>query len=102
MLLHHIQQWAILFKLGRESVEDDRHSGLQVTAITEENIAIVEAEVLSDRRMKSKEIDARLGLSKITVLSQVGYSYLFPDMEPDTGAGALYKNGLKYLITMQF
>lgn len=63
-----VKEWAKLFKLGRESLEDDPRPGRPLEAVTSETIQLVESELLSDRRLKTKEIAARLGLSKTSVL----------------------------------
>ena len=63
-----VKKWAALFRMGRESLEDDERSGRPVIAMTDQNIALVEQEVNGDRRLKAKEIAARVGISKTTVL----------------------------------
>ncbi|XP_063533696.1 histone-lysine N-methyltransferase SETMAR-like [Cydia strobilella] len=50
-----------------DSVEDLGHDGRPVEVLTPENINSVQEKVLSDRRLKIREIAARLGLSKSTV-----------------------------------
>jgi histone-lysine N-methyltransferase SETMAR len=62
-----VKEWAKHFRLGRESTEDDPHQGRPAEALTPETTALVQ-EVLQDRRLKTKEISARCGLSKTTVL----------------------------------
>jgi AraC-like DNA-binding protein len=57
-----VKEWAKQFRLGTESTEDDSRQGRPAEAI-----ALVQ-EVLQDRRLKTKEISARCGLSKTTVL----------------------------------
>jgi AraC-like DNA-binding protein len=63
-----VKEWAKQFRLGRESIEDDPPQGRPAEAFTCETIALVEEEVLQDRRLKTKEISAKCGLSKKTVL----------------------------------
>jgi transposase len=63
-----VKEWATLFKLEQETLEDDPRSGRPEEAITPDTIALVEAQVLSDRRLKTKEIAARLDLSKTTII----------------------------------
>lgn len=64
-----VKRWAALFRMGRESLDDDERSGRPVTATTDENVDLVEAEVNGDRRLKAKEIAARVGICKTTVLN---------------------------------
>jgi transposase len=63
-----VKEWAKQFCLGRESIEDDPRQGRPVEALTHETIALVQEEVIQDRRLKTKEMSARCGLSKNTVL----------------------------------
>jgi hypothetical protein len=62
-----VKEWAKQFHLGRESIEDDPCQGRPAEALTPETIALVQEEVLQDRRLKTKEISAMCGLSKTTV-----------------------------------
>ncbi|XP_063387674.1 histone-lysine N-methyltransferase SETMAR-like [Cydia fagiglandana] len=62
-----VKNWVNEFRFGRETVEDLGHDGRPVEVLTPENINSVQEEVLSDRRLKIREIAARLGLSKSTV-----------------------------------
>jgi histone-lysine N-methyltransferase SETMAR len=63
-----VKEWAKQFRLGRESIEDDPRQGRPAEAVTDESIKIVKKEVLQDRRLKTKELAARCGLSKTSVL----------------------------------
>lgn len=63
-----IKDWSKLFRWGRESLEDDPREGGPVTVTTGENVKLVEEVVLSDRRLKTKEIAAQTGISKTSVL----------------------------------
>lgn len=63
-----IKNWSKLFRWGRESLEDDPREGGRVTVTTPENIQFVEDIVLSDSRLKTKEIAAQSGISKTSVL----------------------------------
>jgi histone-lysine N-methyltransferase SETMAR len=63
-----IKHWSKLFRWGRESLEDDPRAGGPTTVTTTENIEFVEQIVLSDRRLKAKEIAAQTGISKTSVL----------------------------------
>lgn len=62
-----VKNWVKDFRFGRETVEDMGHDGRPVEVLTPETIALIEEEVLSDRRLKVREIAARLRLSKTSV-----------------------------------
>ena len=66
--LSTVKEWSKLVKLGRKSVVDEPRTGRPSEVTTPETIELVSSEVLSDRRLKVKEIAARLHLSKTTVL----------------------------------
>ena len=51
-----VKEWAKQFRLGRESIKDEPHEGRPLEVVTEENIRCIEEELLSDRRLKLKEI----------------------------------------------
>src|SRR5258705_13842770 len=61
--LSTVKKWAKQFRLGQESVEDAPREGRPVAVLTAENVSLVEQEMLQDRRLKVKELSARLGLS---------------------------------------
>ena len=61
-----VKEWAKQFRLGRECVEDEPREGRPVEVVTEENIRCIEEELLSDRRLKLKEISVRLDIPKTT------------------------------------
>jgi histone-lysine N-methyltransferase SETMAR len=63
-----VKEWAKQFRLGTESIEDDPRQGRPAEALTPETIALGQEEVLQDRKLKTKEISARCGLSKGMVL----------------------------------
>ena len=63
-----VKEWAKQFHLGRESVEDKPREGQSMEVVTEENIRQIEEELLSDRRLKLKEISVRLEIPKTTVI----------------------------------
>jgi transposase len=63
-----VKEWAKQFRLRRESIEDDLRQGRPAEALTPEIIALVQEELLQDRWLKTKEVSARYGLSKTTVL----------------------------------
>jgi hypothetical protein len=45
-----VKEWAKCFSIEQESVEDDARCGRPVEVITDDNIALVEEMVLSNRR----------------------------------------------------
>ena len=63
-----VKEWAKQFRLGRESVEDEPREGRPVEVVTEEIIRRIEEELLSDRRLKLKEISIKLEIPKTTVI----------------------------------
>jgi tryptophanyl-tRNA synthetase len=56
-------EWFKRFKDGRESVEDDKHSGRPSTCTTPEMIAEVLEVILEDRRQTIHDACNRVGLS---------------------------------------
>jgi len=58
-----VKEWAKQFRLGRESIKDE-----PMEVVTEENIRRVKEELLSDRRLKLKEITVRLEIPKTTAI----------------------------------
>lgn len=59
-----VKKWSRLFKLGRESIEDDPRSGRPISVVTEENVRKVRKLVLEDRRIKVWQIADTVGISK--------------------------------------
>jgi transposase len=49
-----VKQWAKQFHLGRESIEDDPRQGRPAEALTPKTTALVQEELLQDRRLKQK------------------------------------------------
>lgn len=62
-----VKEWAKRFRLGYESLEDDDRPGRPADSITSENVALLEKIVLSDRRLKVKELSAMSNLPETTV-----------------------------------
>jgi transposase len=64
-----IKEWAVDFKRGRTSHEDDQREGCPKRATIPESTEQVHDVVLDDRRMKVREIAETIGISK----KRVGY-----------------------------
>nr|CAI5836659.1 unnamed protein product [Callosobruchus analis] len=62
-----MKEWAKRLRMGQEFLEDDESPGRPVEVITENRAALVEELVLSDRRLKLKEISEITKLSDTTV-----------------------------------
>ena len=58
-----IKNWAVLFKAGRESVDDDSRSGCPTSAVTDESVKDVEKFVVKDRRVSVRQIASEMGIS---------------------------------------
>nr|CAI5868025.1 unnamed protein product [Callosobruchus analis] len=63
-----VKERAKRFRIGKEFLEDDERSGRPVEVITEDKVALVEKLVLSDRRLKVKEITEMTKFSDTIVL----------------------------------
>lgn len=63
-----VYKWHGLFKLGRESIEDDPRSGRPIEATTSKIVEKVEKLVLEDARLKKKQLTALVGVSETTIL----------------------------------
>jgi hypothetical protein len=59
-----VKEWAKQFCLGRESTEEDPRQGRPAEALTPETIALVQEEVLQDRRLKTKKYQQCVGFQK--------------------------------------
>lgn len=59
-----VANWHRKFGCGQESLEDDPREGRPSTALSPENIAAVEALILTDRRIKIQQIAHELGISE--------------------------------------
>lgn len=64
-----ISWWVAEFHRGRENLEDDPRSGRPHTAVTQENVARVQQMVKEDRRIKLKELEAAIGISRPSIIS---------------------------------
>ncbi|XP_044262805.1 protein GVQW3-like [Tribolium madens] len=62
-----VKEMAKRFRMGQESLEDDARPGRPVEVITEDKVALVEKLVLSDRRLKVKEISEMTKVSDTSV-----------------------------------
>lgn len=60
---YKIKFWSKRFKWGRESIEDDPHTGWRVEATFREMCKKVEDLILSDRRVKVFRIAEEMGIS---------------------------------------
>uniref|UniRef100_A0A8D2LRM9 Mos1 transposase HTH domain-containing protein n=1 Tax=Varanus komodoensis TaxID=61221 RepID=A0A8D2LRM9_VARKO len=67
--LSTVQKWSSEFKRGRESIEDDPHSGRPVTATTKENVKKIEKLVMEDARIKIKMLAEMTNLSVGTIFT---------------------------------
>ena len=56
--------WSKQFKWGRESIEDDPHTGRPVEATSEEMCQKLESLILADRRMKVSRLAEDRHLSR--------------------------------------
>ena len=59
-----VKFWAAEFKRGRTSLGDDERSGRPKTATTDDNIAKIHQMVLDNRRIKVREIEEAMNISK--------------------------------------
>jgi hypothetical protein len=62
-----VSVWHILFKDGRENVEDNERSGRPRSQRTDENVEIVRCLVHSDKRLSIRAMAMQLNLNKETV-----------------------------------
>ena len=60
-------KWHNAFKEGRENVEDDPHSGRPVSATNDENVEVVRAVMVKDRRLGVRMIAEETGFDKCAV-----------------------------------
>ena len=60
-------KWHKAFKEGRENVEDDPRSGRPISATNDENVEVVRAVMVKDRRLSVRMIAEETGLDKCAV-----------------------------------
>jgi hypothetical protein len=60
---YKVKFWSKQFKWGRESIEDDPHTGLLVEATSEEMCQELESFILVERRMKVSRLVEERGIS---------------------------------------
>jgi hypothetical protein len=65
---YEVKFWSKQFKLGRESIEDDPHTGRPVEVTSEELCQKLESLILADRRMKVSRLAEETGISAGAVL----------------------------------
>jgi len=70
-LFSTIRKWAVKFKRGHTSLEDDPRGGRPKSAATPEIIEQVHNMLLDDRQMKVREFAETIGISK----ERVGHVY---------------------------
>ena len=57
-------KWHKAFKEGRENVEDDSRSGRPISSTNDENVEVVRAVMVKDRRLSVRMIAEETGLDK--------------------------------------
>ena len=60
---YKVKFWSKQFKWGRESIEDDSHTGRPVEVTSEEMCQKLESLILADRRMKVSRLALETGIS---------------------------------------
>ena len=60
-------KWHKAFKEGRENVEDDPRSGRPISSTNDENVEVVQAVMVKDRRLSVRMIAEEMGLDKCAV-----------------------------------
>ena len=60
-------KWHKAFKESRENVEDDPHSGRPISSISDQNVEVVRAVLVKDRRLSVRMIAEETGLDKNAV-----------------------------------
>src|SRR5436190_23799553 len=62
-----ISRWYGEFKRGRMSLSDNPRAGAPKTAVTQKNVDAVRKLIKENRHMTYREIEASLGISKISI-----------------------------------
>ena len=62
-------KWHKAFKEGRENVEDDPHSGRPISSTNDQNVELVQAVMVKERRLSVRVIAKETGLDKNAVHS---------------------------------
>jgi len=60
-------RWHKAFKEGRENVEDDPRSGRPISSTNDENVEVVRAVMVKDRRLSVRMIAEETGLDRNTI-----------------------------------
>ena len=60
-------KWHKAFKEGRENIEDDPHSGRPISSTNDENVEVVRAVMVKDRRLRIRMIAEGTGLDRNAV-----------------------------------
>ena len=75
-----ISKWMRRFKDGRESTEDDKHTGRPVTITTEKKVAEIQEFILEDRRVTVKTVarhnDISYGTAQDIMTSKLGMRHV--------------------------
>ena len=75
---YKVKFWSKQFKWGRESIEDDPHTGCPVEATSEEICQKLESLILADRRMKVSRLAEETGISAGAVWTIIHETWTCP------------------------
>jgi len=62
-----VSKWHKSFKEGRENFEDDPRSGRSISSTNDENVEVVRAVMVKDRRLIVRMIAEETGLDRIYI-----------------------------------